>query len=341
MACALLAVATCVLSGCNGTSKPDEEIPLPTIGGNEKPKPRGVFAIIRRVDVPMDQSTDEAWAITNEQVVPALTRGAWRGNGMRLGILESDQLDAYAEAMPQPVGFGETLINQSPHPIPIIETAHLPGDLRFRIDLTRPPMPPKVETIVGGKDSTLRMLARIETEDDGRHTIVLTPQHHIPSPFGLIPRDPLEKELDGRLFNELTVRVTLEPKQVAVVGLYWPWPMREVLPDEAGADGSGRDTSSGSRPLPVPPPDSSDPAAPPRHITGGEQGETTEPEEDNDETEEPETADPQPRQQRVAPALTTHFGSRLFTGMRIRKPVQKVLLITIEEPVVTNEPETP
>jgi hypothetical protein len=329
---ALLAVAALSLCACAGPGR-DDDVPLPEIDTGSQRVPRGVYGVIRQADLPLNEPTDDAWAIINEQVVPTMTRGAWRGNGMRLGLLQRDQLEAYTEAMPRPVAFGETLINQSPHPTPIVQTPRLRNDVLFEVDLTRPPMPRRVENVAGGDNSTLRLLAHIETETDGRHTIVLTPIHHTPSPYTLIPRDPIEKELDGRVFDELTVRLTLGPDQIAVVGLYWPWPMREVLPPSPRRDDEGADEENGDSPHIRP--DADDPAAPPSHI--GLSVETRD--RDGAEASREVTADAsnhdepgETRFERVAPPLATNFGSVLFTGTRIRQPVRKVLLITIQSP---------
>jgi len=332
---ALLVVAALSLCACAGPGR-DDDVPLPEIDTGAQRVPRGVYGVIRQADLPLDEPTDDAWAIINEQVVPTMTRGAWRGIGMRLGLLQRDQREAYTEAMPRPVAFSETLINKSPHPTPIIQTPRLRNDLLFEVDLTRPPMPRNVEDVAGGENSTLRLLAHIETEADGRHTMVLTPIHHMPSPNTLIPRDPLEKELDGRVFEELTVRLTLEPDQIAVVGLYWPWPMQEVLPPTPRGD-EGEDDENGDRPRFRP--DADDPAAPPSHIglsvavrdredAGDEPRGDGVDNADGSADDEAET----PRFERVAPPLATNFGSVLFTGTRIRQPVRKVLLITIESP---------
>ena len=123
-------------------------------------------------------------------------------------------------------------MSRSAHAVSVLETPRLRGDLRFQMDLTRPPRPRAVETVQGGDQSTLRLLAKIETQSDGTHTLVLTPQHYIPSPLDLIPRDLMEREMDGRVYDELSLRVTLGKDQIAVVGLHWPWPMGEVLDEE-------------------------------------------------------------------------------------------------------------
>ena len=333
MAGITIIAALLILTGCNSTDQSDD-VPLPDLaGGDARRLPEGVYAVIRQATIPLDQPTDDAWSATDESAVPLLTRGAWRGNGLRLGVVGRDRFEAYTHAMPDPVALSETLINRSAHPVPILETPRLSSDLQFEIDLTRPPMPRHAEDIVGGKNSTLRLLARIETEEDGRHTLVLTPQHHIPSPYDLIPRSPLEKELDGRVFSELTVRLTLEPDEVAVVGLYWPWPVQEVLPESSERLEDWAEDKASPQFTHA----ADDPAAPPPHITGPR---TTDPSDGPAEDEESagggqndeDEADPTPRSQRVAPPLPTHFGSTLFTGTRIRQPVRHVLLISIVQP---------
>ena len=322
------------LTGCEATPEVKPEIPLPGFADEGPAKPTGVYAVIRRADVPLDESTDDAWSIINEQVVPPVTRGTWRGNGLRIGLLHRDQLDQYTEAMPRTVSISRMLINKSAYPVPIVETPRLPSDLRFEMDLTRPPRPRHVETVQGGKGSSLRLLARIEMEADGRHTLVLTPQHHIPSPLNLIPRDPLEKEMDGRVYEELSLRVTLEKDQFAVVGLHWPWPMGEVIEEDAPGDATPPDRVSLQTSTNILATDANDPAAPPPHLRDGRPAEAVP---GNDAPDESIDEAPQPRVARIAPPLATSFGSKLLTGTHIRRPVRSVLLITIEQP----DPELP
>ena len=329
MACALL-----VLTGCQSTPTQEPEIPLPGFGNEGPAKPKGVYAVIRRADVPLDESTDDAWSIVNEQVVPPVTRGTWRGNGLRIGLLNRDQLDKYSEVMPQPVAFSRQLINKSTYYVPIVETPKLRSDLRFPVDLTRPPRPRLIESIQGGNDSKLRLLARIETGPEGQHTLVLTPQHHIPSPLDLIPRDPLEKEMDGRVYEELSLRVTLGKDQIAVVGLHWPWPMGEVIEEDERNEPSEPNRVSLQTSTPILAADPSDPAAPPAHLRPVDD-DTVETDPGNGTPGEQDTDDaqpPKPRYERIAPPLKTTLGSTLLTGTRIRQPVRTVLLITIEEP---------
>ena len=328
-----------LLVGCKSDPGVDAVIPLPGFGDKGPAKPKGVYAVIRRADVPLDESSDEAWSIINEQIVPPVTRGAWRGNGMRIGLLKRDQLDRYSAVMPKPVAFSRQLLNRSAYPVPIVETPRLRSDLRFEMDLTQPPRPHNVENVQGGDSSTLRLMAQIETEKDGRHTLVLTPMHHVPSPLNLIPRNPLEKELDGRIYDELALRVTLDKDQIAVVGLHWPWPIGEAIEEDRPDEATQVDQLLLSRTTSPTRVNPNDPAAPPAHLQPIDGAV------DKIEPNIPQPADPldldnelaQPRYERIAPPLATSFGSTLFTGTRIRQPVRTVLLITIEDPIA-NQP---
>jgi|GEM_PF-3015621 len=328
---ALLLSAAIIVPGCKSGPGKDEVVPLPALGQDQR-VPRGVYAVVRRADVPLDEPTDRVWAIINEEVVPPLTHGAWRGNGLRVGILRRDQLDAFALAMPTPVAYGESFISQSAHPIPILETAQLRSDLRLQIDLTQPPRPRAVETIAGGKSSRLRLLARIETDKQGQHTLVLTPQHYVPSPLTLIPRDPLEKELDGRVYSELSIGLKLGTDQVAVVDLYWPWPAAQIesdkpaTPDETGARQAQPSPARSTAKPALAPADPGDPAAPPRHLASSDQLDIMPPDMSSSDAADDSADKPAP------PPLPSTFGSTLFTSTRIRQPVRTVLLISIPSP---------
>ena len=304
-----------------------------------------VVVVIRRAEVPRDVPTERAWALTNERVVLPIQRGGWLGNGLRLGVLERDQVDAFGQAMPAPLASTQTVIGKSKHPVPIIETPLLSPNLQFEVDLTQPPRPIALEPVIGGKNSRLRLLAQLETKDTGEHTLVLTPQHYVPSPFDLIPRDPWLKELDGRVFEELRLRIPLKPEQIVVVGLYWPWPealrleaeraMRESIADPGSQDTTPtqaptakdqNDKTGNTEPpqpnAPLPPADPTDPAAPPHHLRdlppiALQPGITDTPTKDV--------------QERIAPPLPLHLGSTLLTGQTLRGvPTQTVLLITIQ-----------
>lgn len=348
-----------LMCGCRG----ELSWGLDSVGGGDRTgagdrtgdRPERVVAVIRRADVPRDRPTGKAWGLTNERVALPLRVGAWRGNGLRVGVMPREALDEFGQAMPTPLASSRAVMSQSKHDVAIIETPVLSPNLRFEVDLTRPPEPARFEAVTGGRNSRLRLLARLSPSGEaGAYTLTLTPQHYVPSPFDLIPRDPLEKELDGRVYEALSMRLKVRPDQIVVVGLYWPWPERLARQAEQGLSGAGTvqqnprargagqaeagetnapDATSegrGSRDSPatrpLPPAEPSDPAAPPPHLRGLEPAEPPADRGPADSSDER-----QDQRQVVTPPLPLDLGSVLLTSPGIGGvPTQTVLLITIE-----------
>lgn len=316
-----------------------EHIPLPDLGPNpnEPQRPERIHAIVQRIDVPLDQSTDNAWAVTDEFAFPAITRSIWHANGLRLGLLGEDDVEAFAQHMPEVLELFETQVYTSSHPVAVMRTPRLRNDVRIPVDLTLPPAPPHNETILGGEDGKLQLLARLEIED-GKTYVILTPHHAQPDGNRLQPRDLLERELEGRMYDELAIRVELTDDRLLIVGLYWPWPIGEAFDDDRAGDTPppGLDiTWQTTAPSPAL---ADDPAAPPSHLWLGvpDRPETAPGSDapadpsDQDADDTPATHEPASiRRTRIAPPLPLHFGRVLLTGTRARKPVQTFLLISI------------
>ena len=346
---ALSAALSLTLAGCRDRPAHDAApdvtlrelepaIPLPQLGPDplaDAPSQPLFHATVQRIDIPLDQSADEAWAVIDEQTFPAMTRGVWHANGLRIGVLDEAGVEAFAAAMPQVLELFQTQVFTSQHPVPVLATPRLHDDLRIPVDLTIPPAPPQQEMIKGGGSGRLQILAQIE-QDGGKTFLVLTPHHYLPGNHHLLPRDILERELDGRLYHDLSVRVQLTDDRLLVVGLYWPWPLEEQdrgheaatahLPEVDITWLAHAKTSANLN---------DDPAAPPAHLRLGipERPETDPAPETNDglDTRAQEDATPA-RYTRVAPALPAHFGRTLFTGTRARKPIQSLLLISTSQP---------
>ncbi|MEM9415337.1 MAG: hypothetical protein AAGA29_07665 [Planctomycetota bacterium] len=363
LAALVVALLILCLAGCNNTPNSDapdvgfsdlqSDIPLPDLGPSpdEAVRPNRIHAIVQRIDVPLDQSTDNAWAVTDEDAFPAITRSIWHANGLRLGLLGEDDVEAFAEHMPEVLELFETQVYTSSHPVAVMRTPRLRDSMRIPVDLTLPPAPPHNETILGGEDGKLQLLARLEIED-GKTYVVLTPHHAQPDGNRLQPRDLLERELEGRMYDELAIRVELTDDRLLIVGLYWPWPIGEAFDDDEHTDTPQPDLDITWQTHAPSPALADDPAAPPPHLWLGvpDRPETPQDENTNNrsetDTRDPETAndpgdtnpsaDPQGRNEpasirrtRIAPPLPLHFGRVLLTGTRARKPVQTFLLISI------------
>ncbi|MEM9019853.1 MAG: hypothetical protein AAGC44_04755 [Planctomycetota bacterium] len=341
---ALHGLSGCASDGANGEDTTlrdlEEPVPLPgmedqrTVPADAQLVPR---IIVQRLDVPLDQPLAAAWTHIDEKAFPAITRGAWHANGLRVGMLYEDQVADFADQVPQVVSFFEKTVVTRSHPVAIMQAAPLSPDTRFTVDLTLPPEPPSETAITGRRGGQLQLLVQMQSEGD-RRFVVLTPHLYRPQPNDFTSRPLLERDLDGILFHELAVRVELMPDRLVAVGLYWPWPESDPIPQPQASDdneenpdpatdapGRGENgavvgfdsvLTSLDRPL------EDDPAAPPQRIRNGPGPAAT------PAPSEPEgQAQDQPAQ--AMPALPMHFGRVLLTGTRARRPVQTMLLISI------------
>jgi hypothetical protein len=197
----------------------------------ESPDAPWAMASFQAIDLPLDQPTDDAWALVNEDAFPALTRGVWNANGLRIGVLPRQNLDAFIRALPPASGIERQQLWGSERPTPIRRAPRIRGPVG--IDLTIPPASVREEEVVGGR---LQLLARLSRGDGSTMALDLVPHHHVPR-LTLEVREAAEKELDGRIFNELALRSQLPSHMVLVVGLYRPWPQAEPMSEAEGAAG--------------------------------------------------------------------------------------------------------
>jgi hypothetical protein len=252
--------------------------------------------------------------VVDETSVPALTRGAWRANGLRLGLLEQARLSEWVDQMPPVLGVRNSRTTVQDDLLLLRAGPRLNAPVP--VELTLPPMAPQREVVRRGR---LRLMARLTSDGAGRRIVELLPHHHWQQAT-LLPRDPLEKRLDGRLFEELAVQTVLPRGRMLVVGLYRPEPTRplgwaddaawrERLERLQAADDDRAEEPDGDGP-------SSDVAA---------DGELTAPDVDQPVADEPQLAGDLPLPE---PSL----GRALLTGLRVRQPVQVVLVLTVEQP---------
>jgi hypothetical protein len=250
-----------------------------------------VGALIHRIDMPLDVSLDAAWAAVDEQAAPVLMHGMWQANGLRIGVLHAADAQAFAEALPVIHGESRAKLFTSYYPTAIRSTPRLIEPVA--IDLTEPPRSP---TTYRARDGRLQLLARIGRDESGQVWLELTPHHYKPK-TDLVPRSPLEKALDGRVFNNLSAMLPVTPDTAIVVGLYRPWPE----PDETEAEDE----------------DAAEQAQ--EEVT---ETETTEPRTD----QTPATSD-----QPSLPPIPDHLGKSLMTAVRAGKKIQIMMIISMIE----------
>ncbi|CAN0460601.1 unnamed protein product, partial [Ectocarpus fasciculatus] len=94
---------------------------------------------------------------------------------------------------------------------PVVLVRSRPIRAEFFADLTVPPFAPQRETFKG---NTVAMLMELRPQRGGFTLVTLTPQHHRPRQT-IRPRTPQEKLMDGRIFEELSVRVAVPEEGMA------------------------------------------------------------------------------------------------------------------------------
>lgn len=259
----LTAVVAVCLAGCETAPPRTVRTAPPTVslGATGTPEPRppapnmAVGALIHRIDMPLDVSLDACWAEVDEQALPQLMHGLWDVNGLRIGVLHADRAGAFAEALPTIHGESRAKLYTSYYPTAVRATPRLMESVP--VDLTVPPRSP---TVYRAKDGRLQLLVRIGRSETGLTFVEVTP-HHYKAKAELVPRSPLEKQLDGRVFRELSALLPIEPDTAIVIGLNRPWPQTpDTPPDEDTAEVEPVDASADT---PAPEARDAKPTAPP------------------------------------------------------------------------------
>lgn len=181
--------------------------------------------ISRRLSVGVDRSLSEAWSLSDEAVLPELSRAVWNANGLRVGVLPAVRGRDFVLALGEVTEVRDTQLLSHDYPEPLRRSPPLRAE--FFADLTIPPRPVTIETLTRGR---LRMLMASRALSGGRTRVTLIPQHHLDRAT-LLPLPPRERVLEGRVFDELSVQIDLDPQDVLLLGFY-----QSPLPSQAPED---------------------------------------------------------------------------------------------------------
>lgn len=266
---------------------------------------------VQRVEVDLDRPLNLAWSLIDESPLPPIKRAVWENNGLRLGTLDAADAGELGESLaPTRSTQASTLINIT-EPTSVRSSARL--NRPVPIDLTVPPMNVRREWADSGR---IRLLMREADVTPGGVEVELTPQLYRPK-AQLLPRSPGQRELDGRLYDALAVTVTIRPRELLIIGLNWPWETPEPIPNFLDDD-TPPDESLSSDPPASQPPDGSEPP-PPAAVVSAEGAVTP----------QVEVAPAEPPLE--APPLPVSIGRALFTGQRFGRPVQLLLVISVDD----------
>ena len=270
--------------------------------------PRFVLSVVR-LNLPLDEAIDEAWALGQSDALPPAVVDAWRVNGLNVTVLDESQLERFGALLPAALGTGRQTMILGSDPVPLRVSPSLTSPRL--VDLTLPPRTPKVIVIRGGR---CQLLVQVERDEAGRTFIELTPHHHVVRTT-LQPRTPQEKALDGRIFDELALRAPVAPGKLLAISLYRsaPPPPPEPLDlDDVPSQTDDAVTHQAPPPPPASLPASSAASASPQAPAAGPQ------------------AAPSPG----PTPLFNNIGQQLLTGRRGGSVVQIILLVRLVEPSI-------
>lgn len=264
------------------------------------PAPKALITV-RRVDFPLGADTEAAWRQTDAAALPGLTAGVWSVNGMRIGVLRPEDREAFTKAMPEVYTVSEQQIATGSLPATLVRSSRLTREVL--VDLTVPPARVETQPVRGGHVQLLVRTARGPEDPAAGRVIEVIPHHHRPRET-VLPRSPLETQLDGTVFDRLTLRAQLPAGTLLVIGLD-----PSQLPEEGAGDadaagdaveGEGAGDQAGT----------------------GAGGDTP-----ADEGEAP--VDPGLAEAELfVEARPDHLGEALLTGVRLRQPTQVMLFLS-------------
>lgn len=228
----LMIAAIAWLTGCEADpGVPEGRIrvvqPEPMVDDPAVPDSNAVLWVSRRVAVRLGRPLDDVWALTDETVLPELSRAVWNANGLRVGLLSRDNARDFGLTLGETLEVRDTQILNYQQPEVLRRSAPLRAE--FFADLTVPPMPVTQEYFTGGR---LQLLMSSQPLGNGSTLLTLTPQHHVPK-TSLLPRTAAEKVLDGRVFNELSIQIDVASTEALLIGLYLPAPPTPEESDDA------------------------------------------------------------------------------------------------------------
>ncbi|MEL7087440.1 MAG: hypothetical protein AAGL98_03210, partial [Planctomycetota bacterium] len=219
-----LGTAPLLLYGCTAAEPPMPEGrirvidpgPLggPTAGSASTP----VRWFARRVVVRLNHPVEELWGLTDETILPEVSRAVWNGNGLRAGLLSAGQADEFSAALGRALEVRDSEIRSFDEPGLLRRSQPLRAE--FFADLTVPPLSVTKEYFTRGR---LQLLMSSRPRGDGSALLTLLPQHHVPR-SNFIARTAAEKILDGRVYDELGVELNVGTNEALLIGFYQPAP---------------------------------------------------------------------------------------------------------------------
>lgn len=273
VACGVAIVCAVAMAGCefdqaiNDTDGPEDKVTLVDVAPPELREKGQLAEPVKPITREEPDDTAEAhvgperYAITVTRIVfdrpaPRLslalntlvdtgidadTIARWRDNGFGFGQIDRSRLALFLANMPASRGLNRIRHSSPINDTPTVLIERISG--RQRIDFVAPDGEAQELTLARGRMQMLMRLVADETDEDDAATgvrLVMVP-HHFKPKMTLLPRSPLEKVYDGRVFGELRVN---EPAPTDVAWIVWadlpapPQPEPDVVARPENLDGA-------------------------------------------------------------------------------------------------------
>ena len=252
-----------------------------------------------RFILPLREPIDQAWSLVGTDGLDPSIVEAWRVNGMRIGLLARNQWETFVDSLPRALHTQMDRIHAADQAIPILASRVLTETVELELPWIGDAV--KVETIIKGR---CQLLVQVRNTQLGL-VAQLTPHHYLQR-VTLEPRSAVDKNLEGRAFDEMSITAPFADRDLVVVTVDLPSiesatdPPANEPPQADPAPPSAPDASVQTESPPTP-----QPAADASH------------------------ASESPRDGFIQPP--NHFGRWLLTASRNRKPVRMVVVMSIND----------
>jgi len=221
----LLGVVIVMLGGCARSpgfspTSPGDAITLTApsrpASDQNNTQPAPTYRPWLRVDVftfALSADLTDVWEHVSEDGLDEGRVRLWRDNGIRVGIIDADSRKPFLESLPQVVNHRAQVQTLSSKWARLIAGPPLNQPLPIVLVNT-----PDIQTHLQLSGGRCQMLVRMEEADEGMRKLEIAPHHHRVGP-SIRVRTPEQIALEGRIFEELTLRAPLmrdEPKWLVI-----------------------------------------------------------------------------------------------------------------------------
>ena len=295
------------------------------------------IAKVTRFYFNLNRSLDHFWKLTDQSRITPLKQAMWANNGMQLGVIHERDLPKLISAMPTTLGSYQSLLTALDVPTSIRTSPRITSPIT--VDLTIPSLAVHETRIKNGK---LQLLAKLIHNKNNTVTIALTPHHQ--QPRTLLEKQiatvrakkkelpsPLENELHGKKYNQLSINLDLANNEYLAIGMYWPWAEQIQKARENAARLAKQRKQALAKKLQQQQTRST------ATSNANHPATTLQPQIDPNKIELGPVDDPQDvPHDIVPPALPAHAGRTLFAGEYAQIPIQTILIISLDD----NQPPT-